>query len=213
MFPSADTPETPDPRLEARVRRAMTGPDPVLEDPPADLWAGIASELGLSADAPTSGAAAPPSGQSSGITRRALFAGLAAAFVAGGLAGVGITWLAGHDEEPTQVETEVQLAPLEELDDVQGRARLLREGSALFLDIELDADIANPDGYVEVWLINEDLTRMITVGTFPPGRHVRLQVDPELVDQRYTIVDLSNEPYDDNPAHSGDTVLRSTQTL
>ncbi len=212
MFPSAETPETPDPQLEARLRRALSGPETVLEDPPADLWAGIASELGLDPAAGTPASAASPPAPT-GISRRALLGGIAGAFAAGGLAGAGITWLAGGEDQPELVETEVQLAPLEELDDAQGRARLLREGSALFLDIELDDDIANPDGYVEVWLINEDLTRMITVGTFPPGRHVRLQVDPALVEQRYTIVDLSNEPYDDNPAHSGDTVLRSTQTL
>lgn len=54
---------------------------------------------------------------------------------------------------------------------------------------------------------------MITVGTFPSGRAVRLQVDPALIEQRYTIVDLSNEPYDEDPAHSGETVLRATQSL
>lgn len=211
MFPSAETPETPDPQLEARLRRAMAGPEPDVEDPPAGLWDGIASELGLDAEAPGATAAADPA--PAGLSRRSLLGGIVGGFVAGGLVGAGITWLAGREDQPEAVETEVDLAPLEELDEVRGRARLLREGTSLFLEIDLDDDISNPDGYVEVWLINEDLTRMITVGTFPPGRHVRLQVDPALVEQRYTIVDLSNEPYDDNPAHSGDTVLRSTQTL
>lgn len=208
MPPPNDESQPVDAELEARLRRALSEPAPTIEEPPAHLWDGIEAELGLSS--PPSPDRPDPTGS---VSRRGLLAGIAGGVAAGALAGGAATWLMRRDDLPREVETEVELAPLEDLDDVRGRARLVREGSALFLDIRLDAEVSNPDGYIEVWLINEDLTRMITVGTFPPGQEVRLQLDPELIAQHYTIVDLSYEPYDDDPAHSGVTILRSTQTL
>ncbi|WP_269451805.1 hypothetical protein [Tessaracoccus coleopterorum] len=42
---------------------------------------------------------------------------------------------------------------------------------------------------------------------------MRLPLDPALIPAGYVIVDLSDEPFDENPAHSGRTLLRATDAL
>ena len=65
------------------------------------------------------------------------------------------------------------------------------------------------DGYREVWLITSDATELVSLGvvrgavgsfTVPDGLDLSL----------YDVVDVSAEPFDGNPAHSGDSILRGT---
>ncbi|HET8657649.1 MAG TPA: anti-sigma factor [Micromonosporaceae bacterium] len=67
-------------------------------------------------------------------------------------------------------------------------------------------------GYYEVWLINPDDGRMISVGTVGTGTDALLPL-PATVDLReYRVVDVSAEEYDGEPAHSGRSMLRGTLT-
>ncbi len=69
------------------------------------------------------------------------------------------------------------------------------------------ADLAGSKGFLEVWLIDRDVKRMVPVGILrgPEGRFVL----PEGLDlSQYPIVDISVEPLDGNPTHSGASVLR-----
>lgn len=64
------------------------------------------------------------------------------------------------------------------------------------------------NGYLEVWLINADGKRMVSVGVLRPGESGTFPVTQALIDQGYVIVDISKEQFDDKPAHSGDSLLR-----
>lgn len=65
-------------------------------------------------------------------------------------------------------------------------------------------------GYVEVWLINTDLTRMISIGVALTDHPVQLTIPADALAQGYRIVDLSHEAYDDQPQHSGDSIMRGS---
>ena len=136
---------------------------------------------------------------------------LAAACVLGIVLGVGGASLAdrlGTTPEPT--ETTVATTDLAPLDSptTQGRAELVDRTDGLGLSVST-AEIDPGEGYLEVWLINRDLTRMISVGVLPgDATEIVLPVSQDLIDQGYVIVDISREQFDDQPQHSGDTVVR-----
>jgi hypothetical protein len=68
-------------------------------------------------------------------------------------------------------------------------------------------------GYVEVWLINTDGKRMVSVGVLSNGTSGVFPVAKGLIDAGYLIVDISRERLDDKPQHSGDSVVRGKLSL
>ena len=70
------------------------------------------------------------------------------------------------------------------------------------LDLAVSTQPIDPDGgYLEVWLINKDLKRMVSVGVLEPGDDAQSFAIPQaLLDQGYVIVDISREGFDDAPA-------------
>ena len=74
--------------------------------------------------------------------------------------------------------------------------------------VEVPEGASHLGGYVEVWLINVDGARMVSVGVFAAGTTARFHVSDALIEAGYLIVDLSNEEFDDEPRHSGDTIMR-----
>ena len=65
-------------------------------------------------------------------------------------------------------------------------------------------------GFYEVWLINQDGKRMVSLGVLDPATGGTFQVPSNLTGQGYRIVDISLEPDDGNPEHSHDSVVRGT---
>ena len=66
---------------------------------------------------------------------------------------------------------------------------------------------AEADDYREVWLIRNDGAALISVGMLE-GSSGSFPI-PEGVDlAEYDLVDISFEPIDGNPAHSGDSIVR-----
>lgn len=62
-------------------------------------------------------------------------------------------------------------------------------------------------GFREVWVISPDLSKLVSLGVLDtePG----VFAIPEGLDlAEYSIVDVSNEPFDGNPAHSSDSIAR-----
>jgi len=91
-----------------------------------------------------------------------------------------------------------------------GDATLVEQPGGLSLKLSVEPLDAK-NGYLEVWLINTDLTRMISVGVLPGnGTAASFVVAPGMLAQGYTIVDISREQFDDRPQHSGDSLLRGT---
>lgn len=68
------------------------------------------------------------------------------------------------------------------------------------------ADLGAYGGYIEVWMIDPTVTRMISLGPLRADGSYDL---PDTMDPSdFPIVDISAEPNDGNPAHSGTSLLR-----
>ena len=136
---------------------------------------------------------------------------VAGAAAAGLVIGGALAWVLDRDTSaPTSVT--VASTSLDTLDTQQtkGSADVVRNDSRLDLDVSTEP-IDPEGGYLEVWLINKDLQRMVSVGVLrPDGADQSFPLPQSLLDQGYVIVDISREGFDDAPAHSGDSVVRGT---
>lgn len=217
--------ETPPERVWRDIAAAMgsgsrvSGRTPVHQSTPAATPAAATRAAGLGA-APAAAADTTaertrvtfPRGGGAGRLSRALLA--AACLVVGAGGGVGATlWL----NRPSPAEPRVQVQPqvvrsarLKTLDTQvrRGDAEIVR--TAAGIDLQLATNPLDPgSGYLEVWLINTDLRRMVSVGVLPPGaRAASFPVPARLLDEGYLIVDISREALDAQPQHSGDSLLR-----
>ena len=130
---------------------------------------------------------------------------MAASLVVGLLAGRAI-WSPDNGGQVAQVAQ----VPLSTLDTKQseGEATLVRAADGLDLHVVTARPLDAGNGYLEVWLINADGKRMVSVGVLQPGESGTFPVTQDLIDEGYVIVDISKEQFDDKPAHSGDSLLR-----
>jgi hypothetical protein len=137
-----------------------------------------------------------------------LVAAAAACLVVGGLIGRAM-WAPG--EVTQQVVASVPLTTLDASKQKEGTAELLGGQGGQGQELRVDTQpMSGPDnGYVEVWLINTDGKRMVSLGVLS-GTEATFAVPPEAIAQGYTIVDLSREQFDDRPQHSGDSIMRGT---
>ena len=134
-------------------------------------------------------------------------AAAAACLLLGVLVGRAV-WAPGETTLP--VVASVPLTTLDASKQQEGTAQLLggQGGQGQELRVETQPMSAG-SGYVEVWLINTDGKRMVSLGVLATTQGT-FPVPPEAIAQGYTIVDLSREQFDDKPQHSGDSVMRGT---
>lgn len=206
---SAAPDPAPDPALWERIAAATTAPP---EGRPRRLTA-VAAPTRDSAPSrypdqagepgpPTEHAVVPP-----GKPRRPRPLRLLAAALVCVLAGLGIGWFAFA---PDRGETArlVASTTLRTLDGTQtlGSAQLVDAAGSTDLRVAAAPGPAG-SGYVEVWLINDDGKRMVSLGVLDADEAV-FAVPPGAIAQGYRIVDLSREAYDDEPRHSGDSIMR-----
>lgn len=197
------------------VARSLTEEDHELHQPPPGLWDRIARTVaggtGRGGEPGTGpGTADRDPGDAGAHPPRwwrtmPWLAAAAAVVVVAGIA-AGIIAVVGGEEGTALVAS----ADLEPLGDVPGgSARLVETDGRLALDIEADAAaLPDPDGFYEVWLIDEDIEGMISLG---PMRADGTYVVPDTVDHHeYPVVDVSVEPDDGDPTHSGSSILRGT---
>jgi anti-sigma-K factor RskA len=132
---------------------------------------------------------------------------LAAAAAVVVVIGVGIVaW-----RRPTDVRTVVADANLELLGNAgEGTAELVERNGTLQLRLATSG-LEEPDGFTEVWLINTDLTELVSLGPIRDDGTYDLPagLDPA----QFPIVDVSFEPLDGDPQHSGNSVLRGELTF
>jgi hypothetical protein len=218
----------------------LRAPVDALLVPPASVWDAVTSEIDGNADGTWSagdGAAATQGGRPAAVPapahdteddlaarrtargddrspsprRRIPVAWVAGAAAAGLVVGVaGARLLDRADPAPAAVT--VASTNLDTLDtqQVKGSAEVVNHDGTLDLAVRTEA-IDPGDGYLEVWLLNEDGKRMVSVGVLEPGRTEQSFTIPrELLDEGYLVVDISREGFDDAPQHSGDSVVRGT---
>ena len=169
-----------------------------LVDPPAEVWDRIRAEVGDTEVAPGSTATVHR------LRRRGPRLALAAAAVVVLVgAAAGAILLAdrdGDDAPPLAVAT---LEPL--VEGIDGGSAALVDEDGLRLELKT-TDLDAGDGFLELWLLDPQITQLVSLGEYRgPGTYpVPDGVDPDLV----PVVDISVEPRDGDPAHSGNSLVR-----
>jgi Anti-sigma-K factor rskA len=181
------------------------GEDDALVPPPESAWHRIAAETGVD-PAGLASVASPAATIPAPAPRRSRWA-LAAAVV-GILVGAGavIGWQAIDDDESSPIASAV-LDPLTD-PDLTGTAAVREAGGVRELTVDLDAE-PGEDNYLEVWLLSPDASRLVSLGVLR-GESGTFPVPDGLDLVAFPVVDVSVEPIDGNPAHSGDSVVRGT---
>ncbi|MFF9279839.1 anti-sigma factor [Streptomyces griseosporeus] len=199
-----------------------------LSAPPPGVWEAIERELHLDRRAPAGPArrdgAVPddhvsptdePGGPSSPVspvtspkTRRlGRFSVVLAACAAllGAAAGSSATWWATRDEGNAAVADGSRLASLQASS--AGYARLSESHGHRTLKITVEG-LPRTSGYFEVWLMDRTHTKLVSMGVLGPDGRATLPV-PNTIDLReYSVVDVSVQPYNGKPDHSGESLVR-----
>jgi hypothetical protein len=208
----------------ARILGSLTEEDREFTTPPTGLWDMIANELGvddagsrparLAVVDPADEATEQPLATVVPLTPRGRW-GLA--FIAGAAALVAMvvsfaTWRAVSDKDDVTVIASVPISSegLGTSSELTGRAELIEEDGVLYIQLDV-GDLPSPDGYIEAWLIDTDVQGMYPLGAV--NGDVRLPVPHGVEPTDFPIVDLSVEPLDGDPTHSGVSILRGQLTF
>jgi hypothetical protein len=225
----------------ARTERVVSAlVEPVtLHEPPASVWAGIEQELGLQ-QGPDAGPGTPagpapgrPGGGGEGAggsgddgtvaflprPQRRRWPVITAAAAAGLVVGaMGVAVVAGlltprdggegSPTEPVAVG-EAILAPVTDRQ-VEGRAEMVSEPDGV-LRLTVDVSELPSQGYYEVWLRDDQASRLISLGTVS-GQSTTLPVPSGVDLDRFPVVDVSQEDFDGDPSHSGVTLAAGAMT-
>ena len=198
-----------------------------LESPPDRVWGRIHAELGLTSavspnpfDAPSLDdfeelAAddevddAPTSRERTRRRPMRAFWALAASFALIAAVGGGV-WISVAGGAPTSLAT-ASLDAFPDHPDAIGSAEVDedRNGSRT-LTVTLEGD-ASTDDYREVWLIRNDGEALVSLGVLE-GSKGTFTIPDGLDLSSYDLVDISFEPVDGDPAHSGNSIVRGQLT-
>jgi hypothetical protein len=150
-----------------------------------------------------------------GASPTAVFLAAAAALAIGLASGVMAERLLGEGSETGSPSADrvLQRATLDGLGpspSAGGSAEVVQTPNGRQLDVQVGR-LGSAQGYYEVWLSDPTLKEMVPVGILR-GDSGRFEL-PDGVDLvKYRLVDISEEPLDGAPAHSGVSVLRGTIT-
>ncbi len=89
-----------------------------------------------------------------------------------------------------------------------GEAAVVRTPRGYELTIDTTKPVDAGTGYLEVWLINRDLKRMVSVGVLRGNGIASFPISQNLIDQGYIVVDVSRQQFIEDTTHSGDSVMR-----
>ena len=187
--------------------------------PPPRVWEAIAAATGVNtsltndpavAPAPAVPAAPAPREAPGGTvvpfrSRRRPVLLAAAAVLAGAVVGAGaVAALQSTGDDGEAVAT----VALDLLPDASGSADVVvRDDGSRVLEIDLDAPALEDDSYYEVWVIDRSVSGMYPLGAVEPGKQtVELPDGIDLAE--YPLLDVSVEPLDGDPTHSGVSVAR-----
>jgi hypothetical protein len=132
----------------------------------------------------------------------------AAAAVVAVAATLAIVW-SGVGRSPDEIVASAALAAFGETPpSAHGEADVLADGQ-MRLEVR---DLPPVSGYYQVWLIDPKTMEMFPLGVVDNGSDAQLPLPSDVDLARYSVVDVSAERFDNNPAHSGDSLLRGELT-
>jgi Anti-sigma-K factor rskA len=178
-----------------------------LETPPPSLWLSI--EAASRTPQPVSesaGATADVVGVRRAARSRGRLLGVAAAVAA--LVGVG-TLVATRRAGDNLV---LASAPLSSIglpgapEGLVGKAEVVSRDGHRFVRLKEKGVSPKSGEFLELWLIDADVKGMVSLGVVNGSGEYQLPDGLQVSD--YPIVDLSTEPYDGKPTHSGASLLR-----
>jgi hypothetical protein len=192
-------------RAVVATAREVEPEDQPVAPPPA-VWEAVSAELGLRGVAAGDELAARR--MPTGRRRGALLLAAAAAVTGIAVGAAGALLLSGDDgTAPAQVVAQADLAALPEHQG-SGSATVHTSDGERVLVVDV-SDLTKGDGFYEVWLLDSEAQRLVSLGLLE-GDEGRFPL-PEQVDVgEYPVVDVSIEPTDGDPAHSGNSVVRGT---
>ncbi|HYI32649.1 MAG TPA: anti-sigma factor [Glaciibacter sp.] len=181
-----------------------------IVQPPASVWNRIHAELGLSDGLVGVPSERSPDEQDAVVTpirppgaRAASWLLVAAALVLGVAAGAVGSSLLSRSDDPT-VLAEAVLEPFPDWP-ASGAARVEEDADG---SREVVVDLSAPSGGLrEVWLIDPDTSGLVSLGLLS-GTSGTFSIPEDLDLSRYSVVDVSDEPDDGDPAHSGNSIVR-----
>ncbi|WP_129338977.1 anti-sigma factor [Cellulomonas endophytica] len=221
------------------VGRATVG-DGALVAPPAQVWNRISAELGLAPartaaphaaqdallravratppDAATAGPLPDGSAPDEPATADVVPLGrarrrrtpLVAALVGVAAVGAGAVVVANLPDRTAEPVATAVLDAFPDWPDATGTATLARDDRARRLTVQVSAEPAGGD-FREVWLIASDGSGLVSLGVLEGDRGT-FTVPDGLDLSVYDLVDVSDEPVDGDPAHSGDSIVRGPLT-
>jgi len=193
-------------QLRAVVATARAvGPEDHPQAPPPSVWEGVVTELGLTG----AGSADADLAHRRRRSRRGPAVLLvAAAVVLGIVVGVTGTLLVSTGNQDDGPGSVVATAALAALPDHEGTGSARVEGSGAERVLELDVSgLSTGDGFYELWLLDKDAKKLVSLGVLA-GSHGRFPLPASVDIGEFPVVDVSIEPVDGDPAHSGDSVVR-----
>lgn len=180
-----------------------------LDRPPSFVWDRIAAELGEDTGGMVSRQPTQPAPRVAATRRpwwhRPTTWVVAASFALGVFGTLAIDQLvADRDDVGGDVVAQAELAALPGWSQT-GSASVHDVDGRQVLTVTLPDEA--PDGYREVWLIDTDVERLVSLGVLV-GDEGEFNLPAGLDLAEFPIVDVSREPYDGDPAHSGDSIVR-----
>ena len=204
------------------ILRGLGEQHETLEEPPADLWHSISAEIGVSAtrSAPVGGRGDAAGGEVLPFARRrsrtVAYLGAAAAAVVLAVAGFVVVTRDEGADAPVLAEADLTFDaqnydPLGAV--ASTTAELVEQSDGTFeirlVDTDLPAPVEGQED-LELWLLNdpEAPTDLVSLGVVDPDEPGVFEVPAGYDPDTFFVVDISVEPRDGEPTHSGRTILR-----
>jgi hypothetical protein len=194
----------------------LAAPGPVVAPPPR-VWDAIAASTGVTVaprapevDSPVDALAdaladLPRRHRSTAAQRARRWLAVAASLLVGVGVVAGTVALTRSPDPTGTVLARTTLDPVFDAG-ASGSATVREDGTSRVLEVDLRAPTLE-EGYYEVWLMEAGAQLMVPVGVLHTGE-TDLPLPDDLDLAAYPLVDVSVEPPDGNPAHSGVSVAR-----
>ncbi len=193
----------------AAVKEILADGGPMPVEAPSHVWSAIEAaireepapaEVADIESSPGQRAAQSSSRRSSGLSL------LGAAAAGAAVMWVGSAVLSPDDASESRVVASAELAPLEGSLQPAEAEIIERDGQRI---LRVDArDLPRvPDGYLQVWLLGDGASGMVTIGALSENDE-EFALPQGLSTDTFATVDVSVEHYDGNPEHSGESLWR-----